>query len=344
MSIEKKEYLVGINYFAGWWRQQPNKYNVLNNGDWRRSYPGRTALLGCYNDQETMNAEIIAASEYGADFFMILWYVEKPEREIHAKKLNNGVRQFMKSTENHRMKFAVEFCNHDPYGILDKELWAESCEEWIEMMKHPSYLRVGGKSVFKVFGFNQFIIQCDNDFEKAKHRLEFLRRRSMEEGVGLLLIGSGVLSNDVFNDEQKQFLTLFDFMATYMDVPELPLDDKDYNYEPLLKLAQEGWMNIPQRTGLPYMPYLPAGWNPRPWGDPRPSFSLPNKEEWHQALLSMKEALDRNHFLRIPDSTLEGQKIFNIYAWNEFGEGGIIAPTIGDDWMKLEEVRDVFKI
>jgi len=31
-----------------------------------------------------------------------------------------------------------------------------------------------------------------------------------------------------------------------------------------------------------------------------------------------------------------------IYAWNEFGEGGIVAPTKGDGMMKLEAIREVF--
>jgi len=31
-----------------------------------------------------------------------------------------------------------------------------------------------------------------------------------------------------------------------------------------------------------------------------------------------------------------------IYAWNEFGEGGITAPTRGEKQMKLEAVREVF--
>ena len=31
-----------------------------------------------------------------------------------------------------------------------------------------------------------------------------------------------------------------------------------------------------------------------------------------------------------------------IYAWNEFGEGGILAPTVGDQESKLEAVQKVF--
>jgi len=36
------------------------------------------------------------------------------------------------------------------------------------------------------------------------------------------------------------------------------------------------------------------------------------------------------------------EKMLLIYAWNEFGEGGIMAPTQGEKEMKPEAVREVF--
>lgn len=33
---------------------------------------------------------------------------------------------------------------------------------------------------------------------------------------------------------------------------------------------------------------------------------------------------------------------FTIYAWNEFDEGGIVAPKQGDQYMKLEGIKTVF--
>jgi hypothetical protein len=36
------------------------------------------------------------------------------------------------------------------------------------------------------------------------------------------------------------------------------------------------------------------------------------------------------------------QKAFTIYAWNEFGEGGIVAPIKGRGYMMLECIKDVF--
>ena len=32
----------------------------------------------------------------------------------------------------------------------------------------------------------------------------------------------------------------------------------------------------------------------------------------------------------------------SIYAWNEFGEGGIVAPTRGDGTMKIDVIAEVF--
>jgi len=45
--------------------------------------------------------------------------------------------------------------------------------------------------------------------------------------------------------------------------------------------------------------------------------------------------------LPLPDGTV--QPAFNCYAWNEFGEGGFVAPTEGDQYMKLEELQRVLK-
>lgn len=49
-----------------------------------------------------------------------------------------------------------------------------------------------------------------------------------------------------------------------------------------------------------------------------------------------------NHF-GFPDASSPSgfQPAFEIYAWNEFGEGGILAPTKGDGYMKVETLAKV---
>lgn len=337
----KKEYLVGVNYFAGWWRPLPNKY-VINGKDWRLEYPERIPILGCYNDQETMDAEIIAAAEHGVDVFLMLWYVQEPERHAHGIRLNYGIKQFLASPENHKMRFMIEFCNHPPFDIDSDELWEASCKEWIEAMQHPSYLRIGGKAVFKVHGLHYFLQQNQMDSEKVRKRIDVLRKMADDAGVGALLVGAGSMAEGVPDKNVEDFLKTFDFLATYMDVPGLMQETKDYSYDKLMEQAKGGWLRYADHSLLPYMPYVPAGWNPRPWKDPRPSFSFPDARQWKSALEMVKDALDTHPKLRLPDNTKAGQKMFNIYAWNEFAEGGIVAPTLGDGLMKLEGIREIF--
>jgi hypothetical protein len=96
--------------------------------------------------------------------------------------------------------------------------------------------------------------------------------------------------------------------------------------------------------GLMTVHFSPCGarrWDPRPRQDPRPSFAPPTREEWTAALKRVKAALDEYPKLGIP-VTGGRKKMFCIYAWNEFGEGGTIAPTRGDGNMKLEVIESVF--
>jgi hypothetical protein len=136
-------------------------------------------------------------------------------------------------------------------------------------------------------------------------------------------------------------MTMFDFVTTYMDMPSLPQRPELYPFNRLIKHAEDGWLRYAEHSSKPYVPYVPSGWDPRPWGDPRPSFAFPTRDEWTAALRRVKAALDKYPTLGIPAKDSR-KKMLLIYAWNEFGEGGIMAPTHGEKAMKLEAVREVF--
>jgi len=88
---------------------------------------------------------------------------------------------------------------------------------------------------------------------------------------------------------------------------------------------------------------LSVGWDKRPWEGPS---GLGQKEGWYypdrtpeQFTGFLRDAIawmDNN-----PDQTTQ-ERILLIYAWNEFGEGGFIAPTRGDaDGLFLKALRSV---
>ncbi len=338
--------LVGVEYFNGWWEHSPNKWH-RNGKDWRTRYPERIPLLGQYNNQETMNKEIDAAANHGVDFFSILWYYpenakHKPYEFEACQWLNAGLEDFMQSPNAHKMKFMVELCNHEPFAIISDDDWKKSMDVCIKAMKHPSYLRIDGRSVLKIHGGEQFHADNDSSFKRSAKILKMLRKMAKNAGVGDLLITVGTYRIKPI-DKKHNFSKIgqIDGTMQYMDVPELPQKETDYSYSELLDWSEK-IRNVRKKDVLSWVPYSPAGWNPRPWGDPRASFSLPTRDEWKSGLITMKKDLLESDKLGFPKRNGKTQKAFTIYAWNEFGEGGILAPTQGDKYMKLEVIKEVF--
>jgi hypothetical protein len=341
--------LTGVNYFAGWWRPMPNKWHrhtsSLSNecgSDWRPDFPERVPLLGEFNCQETMDRDMEAASAYGVDFFPILWYYNEPnqEREPNSRFLNRALDEFIASPFASRMSFFIEFCNHPPFEVTTCQQWQECLASWEKYISHPSYMQVGGRAVFKVHGAQYFIQQNGGDITRCIQQLDSIRSLFLKHGLDVM-IGAGVQAADPVA-ANSPVANVFDFTCTYMDLPSLPRTEEDYSYELLgehCRMARQ----VHSTDAIPYMPYMPAGWSPRPWPDTRACFSFPTREEWHKELILMKQDLLElpNLGLPLPDGTI--QPAFTAYAWNEFGEGGIVAPTHRMGYMKLEEWHRVFK-
>jgi hypothetical protein len=339
---EEKDVLVGVNYFPGWWKPLPNKWQDRRGEDWRVRFPERIPLLGDYNDQGTMDREIKAAAQAGVDFFSILWYYNPPghERERNVSLTECGLTNFMASPEAKRLRFIIEFCNHPPFAAATDEDWNHCVQIWLKALRHPSYLRVGGRLVFKVHGGDYFLQQNGGDAGRARARLEALRQAARQAGLGEMLIGGGVGAAERIGPEHP-LATIFDFTATYMEVPALKQTVEDYPYDRLARVAREARQSH-ATDALPYVPYLAAGWCPRPWDDPRACFKFPTRAEWEAELRGMKSGLDSGANLGLPLPGGRRQKLFTLYAWNEFGEGGIVAPTRGEQTMKLDAIHAVF--
>lgn len=340
---EAKDALVGVNYFNGWWEETPNKYQDSKTGqDWRNKYPERIALLGQFNSQEVMNAEIKAASEYGVDFFQILWYYIDPEAghgEHVNPKLNDALEHFTNSPNSDLMQFSIEFCNHPPFHVKDSKAWNKCIDIWLKYMKHPSYLRIDGRPLLKVHGAGTFLKDVGGT-ENAKKWIEHFRKRVKEAGLGELLIGGGN-TGIVWQGHWAQ--KIFDFSSEYMHVPDLEAKETDYHYNSLA-LGIIETRGIHRFDQISFIPFMAAGWNPRPWKDKRPAFTMPTKAQWIRELKRMAFDLENLSSMGIKLNDGRRQKIFTIYAWNEFGEGGIVAPTQGQKYMKLQGIKEVFGV
>ena len=339
--------LVGIQYFGGWWppgsaegKQDQCKWLDPRDGhDWRPEWPARIPTLGAYNSQQTMNAEIAAAAAHGVGFFSILWYPphDPPELAHACALLNHSVDDFIHAPNAHLMKFDIQDCNSSLFASTTDQQWRDWVAVWVAAMKSPSYLRVGGRLVFVVHDGSGFYVGCGKSVERARARLDYLRAQVRQAGLGEMVIGGGNLASVV--KPIQWAAKLFDFAADYMKVP--PGVTGSVHPYPELIAYMKSERATRREDIIPYLPPLGVGWDPRPWHEKRPSFVEPTAAEWTAALQGMaQDVASGNYGIPRPDGSV--QKAFVIYAWNEFGEGGFVAPTAGDGMMKLDAIQAVF--
>ena len=340
-----KEYLVGCEYFAGWWDGPESKWGGPDKApadqrvDWRPQYPDRLPLNGLYNSQEVMDKDILSASEYGVDFFSILWYPNE-QAEYGVNLINQALDWFVASPHADKMKFMIEITNHKPFIVETDEEWQEMAVMCAGKMKHSSYLRIDGRPVLKIHGGHAFLADLGGDVAEANRVLGNLRRTIAGQGAGDVLIAVGITEDRKVKGTPLAELDI-DCAMMYADPTDLPQVEQDYPFGELTAAAQR---NMLARTDdiFPFVPYIMCGWNAKPWSDWRANFDLPTREEWKEALMMLKEGLDSKPNLGFPRRDGSLQKAFTIYAWNEFGEGGFLAPTTGTGTMKLEVLKEVF--
>ena len=220
--------LVGSNYFSGWWTGPGDKWvdSPVHNSSWLKSYPKRRPLLGKYNNQTTMNKEINAAADNGIDFFQMLWYniYNRTDLSPGSKFLNIGVESFQKSPVAHRMSFYISFCNNawEP-ELVNREQWTSFVQDyWLPAMHHPSYLKVGGRLVFKMINAPSFYsYQCNHSTVCVTDMIEELRTAVRSAGLGEMIIGGGIGDEWPWKPTTKDTGYQYDWVGQYGTVPPL---------------------------------------------------------------------------------------------------------------------------
>jgi hypothetical protein len=369
--------LVGSNYFSGWWQGEGNKWidSPVHNTSWLTQYPNRQPLLGQYNNQSTMDKEILSASSHGIDFFQMLWYNiynqsdqtgYRTDLSPGSQYLNTGVQTFTNSSVAHQMSFYISFCNNAwKPELINRQQWTNLIQNhFLPAMKHPSYLTIGGRLVFKMINAISFYQdQCQNQTSCVASMMNELRASVRQANLGEIIIGAGI--DDVtFNVTSTQTGYQYDWFGQYGTVPSVQINklkpsphiypSKVLNTFNTLEREQHiVWATKQSKQSSssssvgPYLPLVMTGWDAIPWGgEGRPRFLPYTVKEWIDILIDVQKQIivSANVSAGFPLPGGRVQPAFSIYCWNEFGEGGMLAPTTGLGSSRIEGIKQVFGV
>lgn len=350
--------IVIMEYFAGWHAEpaKDDKWRIYNNGldfSTMPQYANRNPLLGHYNTQETMDADIDCASSYGIDVFSILWYYwgnatdEGHDNVTTIKNLDKGIEQYLASPNKSKMKFMMEVTNADrALSITSVEQWNEVIDVFVDVAQDSTYFRIEGRPVVKIHDGSRFYNQlggADGGLEQCRTVLSNFRQKAAAAGLGdiIIMLGTygagGVGPGSVFVQAGANGCMQYAGIDETKPIDHYPFTD--------LGVYTKKIRDIHQNDAIPWVPYVMSGWDASPWGgEGRPTFEVATRGEWEQELRKVKSELlvSDNYGFRRKDGSV--QKAFSIYAWNEFGEGGYVAPTESLGYMKVEAIKSVFGV
>ncbi len=161
--------------------------------------------------------------------------------------------------------------------------------------------------------------------------------------LGEILIAVGTYGKGKITNAHNYTMYGVDCTMQYAGLPETNILPK--GHYPYTEITQyvKSIRDLRKFDALNWVPYIMSGWDASPWGgENRSTFDFPTRKQWNTELNAIKCDLLAFPGLGFPKKDGSIQKAFTIFAWNEFGEGGYVAPTVGDQYMKLEEIEKVF--
>lgn len=135
----------------------------------------------------------------------------------------------------------------------------------------------------------------------------------------------------------------YDWTGIYGSVPDNLTALQRYPWQVLADFARDIRLLQATQAALPFVGNAMAGWDASPWGgEARPIFAAATSSEWLATLAQLREDVAA-YGLGFPMQDGKGiVPALSVYAWNEFGEGGIMAPTHGWNVSRLVGLRDTF--
>lgn len=306
---------------------------------------------------ENMEEQIEYAAASGLAYFAFDWYYNSG-----MKQSNSCVDKFIEAKNSEKMEFCLNVCNHEG-AYITNENFTTAAKTWLKYFQEDNYLKVDNKPVLMFFSsyYLQYYLGGTANCVEA---FQWLNQEAQKLGFdGVKIIGTEVpygsvqtrdidfnLNNyseeiwkKVTDDRKAQG---FDALTGYNYRRYSPIELADGTstycvpYTLLTSDHETSWQRFAD-VSYPYVPCILGGWDCRPWETAWSGNSTGYRscygadrtpKDLYNHILNAAKFLDQN-----PECSVGNLCV--IYAWNEYCEGGYIAPCKGDDGRYCGAIR-----
>ena len=325
-SSQQTRARLGAYYFDGWSGSLTNfHFQGLPLGP----YQDRQPLSGWQdNSQCALEQQLAVAHNFGIDFFVFDWYFDATANDP-GEDLNSALKITHQLADRHGMQYAILYVNSPPFVVAPAD-WPTAINQWIGYMSDPAYVTVNGKPLLMVIDMGN--MRQTFGSSGVASALNQLRAAAVAAGLPGVYVVGGIQSGFDHNTQTGSFPDLSAAVADGYDAVSL------YNYsfgtvtgQQSFSLVSEAgqwiWSQAASSSPLPFIPVAMDGWDPRPWKEGNVWFSRSPQDVATLVGAAISWA-NANSALRPEPSP--SPPVVIMEAWNEFGEGSHLLPTVGE--------------
>ena len=281
------------------------------------------------SSQQVMDKEIAYAETAGLDYWAFVTYPEKSELSI-------SLRNYLRSASRKK----INFCAISEEARFTRE--DTSYQSYIaRLLQESGYQTVMNGRPLWYIGFidPSNVVKNWGSFRNFKMMIDEIRNKTIKAGLKnpyLVLMDFSAKLGKQWHDSLG-----CDAISSYVTQKQTPHG----SYKQLNIEAEQFWDEC-KGTGASVVPIFVAGWSPKPRIDFQCIWSKFYPKDVYYAKATPEELAQ--HFEQGFQWMAKNKKAVPaqcalVYGWNEFDEGGWLAPTLSDGTKRIEAISKVIK-
>lgn len=308
---------------------------------WKRRTPSMETshlqpLIGYYNqtDPRVLEKHIEQAYLGGVDYFNFYWYWSaSKKRPNHV----DGLVSYFSASNNSKMKFMVSVYSH-PW---DQDLFISANDgslvivELFKLFSHPNYLRIGNRPVLTIGDGRGIKAGYVSDMQDI---IAAIKQHAVSLRLPIPIVLAGVAS--VKETATSNWSHIVNRDGYQCLVPDIGGNLKGQSYDDMVNRTTGHLSHV--NSFAPLSPCIASGFDERPRQDvmnPDPEsiryFNGQTADKFAQAMKNVRA------WQKTKSDPVHG--LMNLYAWNEWHEGGIIEPNFSQKYLYLEKVQLAYR-